>query len=433
MPHSAILGLPLQEQLAQVVVPAVPQQGRCRFCHTPLSRTFVDLGMSPLCESYVPREQLNAMEPFYPLHVYVCQECLLVQLQEYVSAESIFSHYAYFSSYSDSWLQHARRYAEAMIERFNLTRESQVVEIASNDGYLLQNFVAEGIPSLGIEPAANVAEAALRKGVPTLVKFFGQHTAREVVAKGIRADLMAANNVLAHVPELNDFVAGMKIVLAPSGVLTIEFPHLLRLMQENQFDTIYHEHFCYFSFTAAKGVLAAHGLEVFDVEELPTHGGSLRLFVKHTENEGLAVEPRVAELLRREDAAGLTKIDGYGTFAEQVKETKHGLLEFLIRAKRDGRSIAGYGAPGKGNTLLNYCGIREDFLDYTVDRNPFKQGKYLPGTHIPIFAPEKITETCPDYVLILPWNLKQEVMEQLAYIRHWGGKFVIPIPEVEVV
>jgi SAM-dependent methyltransferase len=398
-----------------------------------LSRTFVDLGMSPMCESYVPREQLNAMEPFYPLHVYVCEQCLLVQLQEYVSAENIFSHYAYFSSYSDSWLQHARRYAEAMIERFRLTRESQVVEIASNDGYLLQNFVAKGIPSLGIEPAANVAEAAERKGVPTLVKFFGQHTARQVVAKGIRADLMAANNVLAHVPELNDFVAGMKIVLAPSGVLTIEFPHLLRLMQENQFDTIYHEHFCYFSFSTARRVLAAHGLEVFDVEELPTHGGSLRLFVTHAENKALAVESRVADLLRREDSAGLTKIGGYGSFAEQVKETKHGLLEFLIRAKRDGRSIAGYGAPGKGNTLLNYCGIREDFLDYTVDRNPFKQGKYLPGTHIPIFAPEKITETCPDYVLILPWNLKQEVMEQLSYIRHWGGKFVIPIPEVEVV
>lgn len=404
----------------------------CRFCGKALTHVVVDLGMSPLCESYVSADDLDRMEAFYPLRVLVCDACFLVQLNEYVRAEEIFSHYAYFSSYSESWLRHARQYAEAMIERFGLGQHSQVVELASNDGYLLQNFVARGIPALGIEPAANVAEAAVAKGVPTLVKFFGETTAREVVAAGRQADLIAANNVLAHVPKLNDFVAGMKILLAPSGVITIEFPHLARLIDENQFDTIYHEHFSYFSLTSAQRVLAAHGLAVFDVEELPTHGGSLRVYARHDDYAAHPVTEAVCRLLAREQQAGLDTLEAYQTFAQRVRSAKFGLLEFLIAARRADKSIAGYGAPGKGNTLLNYCGIREDLLDYTVDRNPFKQGKFLPGTRIPIFAPERIAHTRPDYVLILPWNLKEEIVEQLAYIRSWGAQFVVPIPEVKV-
>jgi 2-polyprenyl-3-methyl-5-hydroxy-6-metoxy-1,4-benzoquinol methylase len=397
-----------------------------------LTHVVVDLGMSPLCESYVAAEDLDRMEAFYPLRVLVCDHCFLVQLNEYVRAEEIFSHYAYFSSYSESWLRHAKRYAEAMIERFGLGSQSQVVELASNDGYLLQNFVARGIPALGIEPAANVAEAAVAKGVPTLVKFFGEATAREVVADGRRADLITANNVLAHVPGLNDFVGGMKILLAPSGAITIEFPHLARLIDENQFDTIYHEHFSYFSLSSARRVLAAHGLTVFDVEELPSHGGSLRVYAQHDDYTGRPVSQVVCQLLEREQQAGLDTLDAYRSFAQRVRNAKFGLLEFLIAARREGKSIAGYGAPGKGNTLLNYCGIREDLLDYTVDRNPFKQGKYLPGTRIPIFAPERIAETRPDYILILPWNLKEEIIAQLAYARTWGARFVVPIPEVKV-
>jgi aminopeptidase-like protein len=401
----------------------------CRFCQSPLGEPFVDLGMSPLCESYLSAEQLDAMEPFYPLRAYVCERCWLVQLPQYVGAAEIFGDYAYFSSYSDSWLQHARQYCETMIERFGLGPASQVVEVASNDGYLLRNFVARGIPALGVEPAANVAHVAVAAGVPTLVNFFGRCTADELVADGMRADLLVANNVLAHVPDLNDFVAGMRVLLAPNGVATCEFPHLARLIELNQFDTIYHEHFCYFSLTAARQVLGAYGLSIFDVEELATHGGSLRIFVSHARENGRQADARVDELAERERRAGLASLEGYRRFAEQIRETKCKLLDFLIRAKREGRSIAGYGAPGKGNTLLNYCGIRDDFLDYTVDRNPFKQGKYLPGTHIPVFAPEKLAETKPDYVLILPWNLKDEIMSQLACVRAWGGKFVVPIPE----
>jgi len=412
--------------------PMIAHQPHCRFCNAPLRHTVVDLGMSPLCESYRSRVQLNQVEPFYPLHVYVCGECFLVQLEAYVSAEHIFSDYAYFSSYSDSWVEHARVYAEKMVASLNLGRAHQVIEIASNDGYLLRHFVARGVPALGVEPAANVAEVAIRNGVPTLVKFFGRDTARDMRAEGWEADLLIGNNVLAQVPDLNDFVEGMKILLKPRGVITLEFPHLMRLMEENQFDTIYHEHFSYFSFTTTTKVLAAHGLSVFDVEELPTHGGSLRVYARHTEDGPRPVGERVRAMRSREADAGLNRLESYASFAERVRETKRKLLNFLIAAKRDGKSVAGYGAPGKGNTLLNYCGVRSDFLDYTVDRSPHKQGKFLPGTHVPIYPPDKIKETRPDYVLILPWNLKAEIMNQMGYIRSWGGKFVVPIPEVRI-
>lgn len=405
---------------------------RCRFCGAELRHTFVDLGMSPLCESYLRRDQLNQMEPFYPLHVYVCQECYLVQLEEYVSREHIFTEYAYFSSYADSWLEHMRNYTNQMVKRFGLDGSSLVVEVASNDGYLLQYFVQKGIPCLGIEPAANVARVAIEKGVPTLVEFFGEALAHKLVAEGKQADLIAGNNVLAQVPDLNDFVSGLKILLKPQGVITIEFPHLWRLMNENQFDTIYHEHFSYFSFITAEKIFARHGLRLFDVEELPTHGGSLRIYACHEADITKTVSARAIELCEREIEAGFECMETYAAFAEQVKETKRKLLEFLIDARREGKQIVGYGAPGKGNTLLNYCGIRSDFLDYTVDRNPYKQGKFLPGTHIPIYHPDKIQETRPDYVFILPWNFKDEIMKQLAGIQEWGGQFVVPIPEVRI-
>lgn len=411
---------------------ATSVRGSCRFCGTDLRHTFVDLGMSPPCNSILKFEQLNDMEPFYPLHAFVCDRCFLVQLLEYVTPAEIFSEYSYFSSYSDSWLQHAKNYTELVVERFKLHSSSQVIEIASNDGYLLQYFVAKGIPALGIEPAANVAEVAKQKGIPTIVKFFGQQTAGELVASGKQADLLLGNNVLAHVPDLNDFVAGMKLLLHPQGVITMEFPHLMRLMEENQFDTIYHEHFSYFSFITVEQVFAKHGLTLFDVEELPTHGGSLRIYARNAEDDSKPVSDRVTELRTREEAAGFTRLEHYFAFGEQVKETKRKLLNFLITAKQQGKSIAGYGAPGKGNTLLNYCGIRSDFLDYTVDRSPYKQGKFLPGTHVPILHPDEIKKTKPDYLLILPWNLKDEIMQQMSYIRDWGGQFVVPIPEVKV-
>lgn len=401
----------------------------CRFCQAELRHTFVDLGSSPLCQTILTEVQLDQMEPFYPLRVYICEECFLVQLPVYVGPSEIFTEYAYFSSYSDSWVDHARRYATMMQQRFRLTTDSLVVELASNDGYLLQHFVHAGVPVLGIEPAANVATAAVQKGIRTLVRFFGAETARELVREGTRADVIVGNNVLAQVPDLNDFVAGIKILLAPSGVVTIEFPHLMRLIEGNQFDTIYHEHFSYFSFLTTTRIFAAHGLHVFDVEELPTHGGSLRVYARHVEDVSKPESPRVAALKAHEEASGYTRLDVYRSFDEKVKETKRRILDFLIAAKRQGKSIVGYGAPGKGNTLLNYCGIRCDFLDYTVDRNPYKQEKYLPGSHIPVFPPERIRETRPDLVLILPWNLKDEITEQLSYIREWGGKFVIPIPE----
>jgi SAM-dependent methyltransferase len=404
----------------------------CRFCGVPLSSTFVDLGMSPLCESYPTGEQLNEMEPFYPLHAYVCEKCFLVQVEEYVGPEQIFSEYAYFSSYSASWLEHARAYTNLIVGRLGLGGGSQVVELGSNDGYLLQYFVAQGIPVLGVEPAGNVAKAAIAKGVPTVVRLFGEATARALVADGKQADLIIGNNVLAQVPNLNEFVRSMKTLLKPSGVITMEFPHLWRLMEENQFDTIYHEHFSYFSLLTAREIFRVHGLELFDVEELPTHGGSLRIYARHSENSARPVTERLRALVTREEVAGLSGRERYRSFTEQVHETKRRLLDFLIGAKRRGRAIVGYGAPGKGNTLLNYCGIRNDFLDYTVDRNPYKQGRFTPGTHIPIYPPEKIHETRPDYVLILPWNLKEEIMDQMAGIRSWGGQFVVPIPDVKV-
>lgn len=405
---------------------------RCRFCSHDLQHTFVDLGMSPLCESYLATDQLNQMEPFYPLHVFVCEKCFLVQLEEYVSPESIFREYAYFSSYSDSWLEHCQRYADQMIDRFSLNGQSRIVEVASNDGYLLQYFVDKRIPVLGIEPAANVAQVATRKGVPTIVEFFGTKLAARLAREGRHADLIAGNNVLAQVPDLCDFVAGIKLLLKPGGVLTLEFPHLLRLMEGNQFDTIYHEHFSYFSFLTVEKILGAHDLVLFDVEELPTHGGSLRIFGRHKEDKSKPIAARVMELRAREQAAGLTDLERYSSFAENVKKTKRDLLQCLIEAKQEGKSIVGYGAPGKGNTLLNYCGIGTDFLDYSVDRNPYKQGKFTPGTHIPIYSPERICETRPDYLLILPWNLKDEIMQQMGHIREWGGKFIVPIPEATI-
>ena len=409
-----------------------PKPGCCRFCGTPFRHTMVDLGMSPLCESFVPAEKVNAMEAFYPLHAWVCERCFLVQLEEYVSGEEIFTDYAYFSSFSDSWLDHCRRYTDQMIAQLGLTAKSHVVEVASNDGYLLQYFVKRGIPCLGIEPAANVAKFAEEKGVPTLVKFFGRQTARELVAAGTRADLILGNNVLAQVPDLNDFVAGLRILLGPAGVITIEFPHLHQTVVGNQFDQVYHEHFSYFSLYSAERIFAAHGLTLFDVEELPTHGGSIRIFGRHTEDESKPLTERLLALRARESAAGVDTLAYYSDFEEKVRETKRKLLEFLIKAKRAGKKVVGYGAPGKGNTLLNYCGIRTDFLDFTVDRNHHKHGKFTPGTHIPILHPDKLQEARPDYVLILPWNLKTEIMGQLAYIREWGGRFVVPIPEVTV-
>ncbi len=407
-------------------------KNNCRFCGEALRHTFVDLGMSPLCESYIAPERCNQMEPFYPLHVQVCSRCFLVQLEQYVSAEQIFTEYAYFSSYAEHWLKHAETYVEMVCRRFQLGADSLVVEVASNDGYLLQYFLPRQIPILGIEPARNVAEVAIGKGVPTRTEFFGETTARALAAEGKCADLLLGNNVLAQVPDLNDFVRGMKILLKPQGVITMEFPHLVKLMEESQFDTIYHEHFSYFSFITAEKIFAAHGLTLFDVEELPTHGGSLRIYARHAEDVSRPLAPAVAALRAREETFGIPQMDTYLAFAEQVKETKRKLLDFLIATKRRGKSVVGYGAPGKGNTLLNYCGIRTDFLDYTVDRNPYKQGKYLPGTHIPIFAPDKIRETRPDYLLILPWNFKEEIMQQMADIREWGGKFVVPIPETRI-
>jgi SAM-dependent methyltransferase len=406
----------------------------CRFCNTPLAQSFCELGMSPLSNANIRSEQLNQMEKFYPLHTFVCNSCWLVQLDSFEAPDHIFDdHYTYFSSYSDSWLAHAKNYVEKMSECWKLDQGSHVVEIASNDGYLLQYFVERDIPVLGVEPTANTAAVAREKNVPTLEKFFGVETATELVSEGKYADLLLGNNVLAHVPDLNDFIGGMKILLKSDGVITMEFPHLLQLIRNNQFDTIYHEHFSYLSFITVEKIFAAHELTLFDVEELPTHGGSLRIYGRHEDDKSKPVTQTVAALKDKELEAGLNAPEIYQAFAEQVRETKRGLLEFLVEAKRKGKVIVGYGAPAKGNTLLNYCGIRNDFIDYTVDRSPHKQGTFLPGTHIPVLHPDRIAETQPDYILILPWNLKEELIEQLSYVREWGAKFVLPIPQVEVI
>jgi hypothetical protein len=418
----------LQAEQSQTAAPTVT----CRFCGTPLGRTVVDLGMSPLCESFLRADQLDAMEPFYPLHVRVCESCHLVQLPEYVAPENIFSEYAYFSSYSDAFVAHARDYVEMISRRLGLSTTSFVVELASNDGYLLQHFVARDIPVLGIDPARNVAEAAIERGVPTRVAFFGRETAGEVVAELGPADLIVANNVLSQVPNLGDFVAGMATLLAPRGVATVEFPHLMRLLEGNLFDTIYHEHFSYFSLLTAARVFGAHGLDVFDLEEVWTHGGSLRLFVGHA-SSGREISDRVGAFSEREREFGLEDGAPYEDFRERVERTKRELLDLLIASRRDGLKVAGYGAPGKGNTLLNYCGIRADLLEYTVDRNPHKHGLFLPGTHIPIFPPERLAETRPDLILVLPWNLRDEIVEQLAYTSEWGARLVFALPSLEVV
>ena len=408
--------------------------GICRFCGSPLTHTFADLGMSPISNAFLRREQLNLKESFYPLHAYVCEGCLLVQLEQFESPSAIFNNdYAYFSSFSDSWLKHAKDYTDAMIRRFRFDRSSFVVELASNDGYLLQYFVERAIPVLGVEPSANVAEAARKKGIDTLVEFFGVSAAKELVAKGRRADLLLGNNVLAHVPDLNDFVAGMKLLLKQGGIITMEFPHLLRLMQDNQFDTIYHEHYSYFSFLTVEKIFARHGLTLFDVEGLPTHGGSLRIYGKHSEDDRKLVTGAVKDLISEERRFGLEKLTTYDEFADRIRKTKRKFLQFLIKAKENGKSLAAYGAPAKGNTLLNYCGVRTDFIDYTVDRSPHKQGLFLPGTHIPIYAPCQIFKTKPDYLIVLPWNIKDEIVEQMKGIRQWGGKFVVPIPIAEVI
>lgn len=411
----------------------VPGSFPCRFCGTQLKHLLVDLGMSPLCESFVAAEAFNAMEPFYPLRVFVCHECYLAQLDEYVPEEDIFTEYAYFSSFADSWIEHAKRYCETMTERFGLNASSNVVEVASNDGYLLQHFVAMGIPCFGIEPAANVAKVAIEKGVPTEVEFFGTESARKFADAGRKADLILGKNVLAQVPDLNDFVAGLKMMMNPGGIVTIEFPHLLRLLEENQFDTIYHEHYCYFSLLSAERIFAHHGITLFDVEEVPTHGGSLRIIGRHAEDSSRPVTDRLNALRDTEIKAGLDSLSAYDAFAENVRETKRKILEFLIDAGRSGKSVAGYGAPGKGNTLLNYCGIKTDMMEYTCDRNPYKQGRYLPGSRIPIFPPEQLAATKPDYVVIMPWNFRDEIVKQLHYVADWGAKLVVFIPEVEII
>lgn len=404
----------------------------CRFCGTELKHEFVDLGMSPLCETFLTADEINQMEAFYPLKVYVCEECFLVQLEEFVPPEDIFREYAYYSSYSESWLRHAEKYVDMMVQRFELNRDSMVVELASNDGYLLQYFVKKRIPVLGIEPAENVAEDAFKRDVPTLTEFFGRQCALEMLEKGSKADVIIGNNVLAQVPDINDFVGGIKLLLKSEGVATIEFPHLKCLVEKNELDTIYHEHFSYFSFIAAESIFAAHGMVIFDVEHLKSHGGSLRLFIKHKEDSSKSVSENVTNLREEEIREGYKDIEMYRAFSERAKATKRNILEFLIKAKREGKRVAGYGAPGKGNTLLNYCGIRTDFLDFTVDRNPYKHGRYLPGTHIPVFGVDEIDRVKPDYVFILPWNLKKEIMSQMSRIREWGGKFVVPIPDIEV-
>jgi SAM-dependent methyltransferase len=412
--------------------PPLQTRLRCRLCGQPLARTFLDLGALPLANSFVRADRLDDPEVFYPLHVRLCDSCLLVQLPAVVAPEAIFTDYAYFSSYSDSWLEHARLYVDTVSERFEIGESSQVVEIASNDGYLLQFFQARGVPVLGVEPAANVADAAVEKGIPTVVEFFGADVGERLGREGSAADLIVGNNVLAHVPDPHDLVEGMRRLLKPDGVVTMEFPHLQRLMAERQFDTIYHEHFSYFTLLTAQRLFAEHDLLVFDVEQLPTHGGSLRIYAAHASSER---EPsdRLRRVEAEEQDAGLHHLDGYLGFEAEVRSLKHDLLEFLIAARRDRKRVVAYGAAAKGNTLLNYCGIRSDLVDYVMDRNPHKQGQFLPGVRLPIHPPEQLVATKPDYVLILPWNIRDEIVEQLSYARAWGCRFVVPVPDVAVI
>ncbi len=403
--------------------------GSCRFCQTQLHHTFVDLGMSPLSNAFLNPDQLDNKEPFFPLHAYVCEQCFLVQLEEFEQPEEIFSDYVYFSSYSESWLNHARQYTEMMIERFSFNSSHQIIEIASNDGYLLQYFKENNIPVLGIEPAANVADVAIKKGIETRIQFFGKETASALRSESICGDLILGNNVLAHVPDINDFVAGLKIALAKGGIITMEFPHLLNIIKEHQFDTIYHEHFSYLSLYTVEQVFNKYKLKIFDVEQIQTHGGSLRIFCCHEGDNTQEISPRVNEIKQLELNSGLDQLDTYLNFTDNVQQTKQSLLDFIIKAKGQNKAIVGYGAPAKGNTLLNYCNIKTDFIDYTVDRSPHKQGKFLPGTHIPVYPVERINETKPDYILILPWNLRDEIAQQLEYTNEWGCKLVLPIPE----
>jgi len=422
--------------MASTSVSISGQQNRvkdsCRFCGSKARRTFIDLGMSPLCESFPGPDEIQRGETYYPLHVYVCEKCFLVQLDEFEPPDKIFSQYAYFSSYSDSWLKHSEAYCGKMTEALGLGPQSFVVEVASNDGYLLQYFAQRNIPVLGIEPAANVAKVATSKGIPTLVEFFGTALAEKLAGEGRQADLVLGNNVLAQVPDLNDFVEGLKILLKPDGVLTLEFPHLSRLIEHNEFDTIYHEHFSYFSLLTTVRILEAHGMKVFDVEQLASHGGSLRVYACRAEDATHPSQPSVRSLLDEERKEGIASLESYQSFAKKVRETKLALLDVLLTAAREGKTVAGYGAPGKSATLLHYCGITRDLIEYTVDRNPYKHGRFLPGNHIPIYHPDKIAETKPDYVVILPWNLKKEIVEQLQYIREWGGKFIVPIPKAVI-
>ncbi len=405
----------------------------CRFCNESLTNIFADLGSSPLSNAFLTKEMLSNLEKIYPLCAYVCDNCFLVQLPEFEKPENIFEDYVYFSSYSSTWLHHAENYVNMMIERFGFNERNQIIEIASNDGYLLQFFKKKNIPILGIEPAVNVAKVAKEKGIPTLTKFFSVNTANELKKESTLADLIIGNNVLAHVPDLNDFVKGLKILLKPTGIITLEFPHILQLIQKNQFDTIYHEHFSYFSLLTAQKIFSFHGLTIFDAEEIPTHGGSLRIYLKHSESENISINQKVDILLKKEKQFGLEDISTYKNFTKNVKEIKEKIQEFFITAKKSGKKIVCYGAAAKGNTMLNYCKIGNEFIDYVVDQNPHKQKLFLPGTHIPIKNPDEIQKTKPDYVVIIPWNLKEEIMEQMKYIRDWGGKFMIPIPEVSIV
>jgi len=422
------------QQRGQVHLPCVAEIAAldCRFCGTRLRHSFVDLGLSPLCEKYVHAAELNEAEIFYPLHAFVCHSCFLVQVGEYASPAEIFSDYHYLSSCSSSWLQHCENYAAAITSRLNLDEHSAVVELASNDGYLLQYFAGRGIPAYGVEPAENVAKIARQRGLDTVTSFFGEETAKRLLTERGPSDLIIGNNVLAHVPDINDFVTGMSVLLAADGTITMEFPHLMRLVEENQFDTIYHEHFSYLSFSTAEKIFAAHELTIYDVEELPTHGGSLRIFASHTASDRHATQPGVEALRRKELDAGLHELAYYAGFSEKVERIRLDLLRFLIYARNEGKTVAAYGAPGKGNTLLNYCGIRSDLVQFTVDRNPLKQGAFLPGTRIPVLAPEHIERVKPNFVLILPWNLKAEIMQQLEHVRRWGGRFVVAIPAVKV-